>query len=261
MALCELLPARTGPTQFFVIYFKYKSDHSLCLTNVTTKAEPYKSQWSCQEKDLHLGQRNLVTAGFNYTILTLTDSFRTYRSIKIAACAIWPRPVLQAIFFHSFISEQLPLFISMSKISHWKSERGVLAINYMQFQGIPTRLEQLNIIYVKASVKKLHILSLKNTVSHNPEENLPVSSLAFYACRCWGNNRKSHLQSPTFPYVVSPSGFRNQQTIANRIEEGEMGNTGMAEETIQIPWPGVKCREDASWDIGGRSKVVSAACR
>lgn len=187
--------------------------------------EPVFSYWSCQEKDLHLGQRNLVTPSFSYTTLTLTISFRTYPSIKITACAIWPRPVLQVVFFHSFTPEQLPLFISVSKISHSKSEHGVLAINCLKFQGIPTRLEQLNIVYVRASVKN-YVLFLKSTVSHNPEEDLPVSSLAFYACRCWGNNRNSHLQSPTFPYIVSSSGFRNQQTSWSLCQQDKWSRDG-----------------------------------
>lgn len=105
------------------------------------------------------GSEELLTPGLSYATLTLTVSFRTYRSIKIAACAIWPRPVLQAIFFHSFTPEKLPLFISASKISHSKSEHDVLAMNYMKFHGIPTRLEHLNTVYVRASVKN-HLLFL-----------------------------------------------------------------------------------------------------
>lgn len=153
MALCELLPARASPTHFSAIYFKYKSVSHQCNHQHRGIQEPVFSYWSCQGKKPSYGEGNLVTPGFSYAPLTLTVSFRTYCSTKIAACAIWPRPVLQAIFFHSFTPEQLPLFISVSKISHAKSEHDVLAMNYTKFHGIPTRLEHLNIVYVRASVK------------------------------------------------------------------------------------------------------------
>lgn len=161
--------------------------------------EPVFSYWSCQEKDLHLGQRNLVTPGFSSATLTLTVSFQTYCSIKTATCAIRPRPVLQAIFFHSFTPEQLPLFISVSRISHSKSEHGVLCHKLHEISRDTNHAGPVKYCWGQSQCKKLHILSLKNTLSHNPEEDLPVSSLAFYGCRCWGNNRDSHLPFPTFP--------------------------------------------------------------
>lgn len=38
---------------------------------------------------------------------------------------------------------------------------------------------------------------------------------------------------------------------ANRIDEAEMGNTGMSEKIIQTQRPVVKCRENANWEVKG----------
>lgn len=88
-----------------------------------------------------------MTPGFSYATLTLTVLFRTYPSIKITVHAILPTSVLQAAFFCSVTSENLAAFLSMMyktnsvKLAVQKVNTA-LAINHMNFQGIPARLEQ-----------------------------------------------------------------------------------------------------------------------